>query len=65
MRELQPGKGPRGTGEPHAAGPAGEGAAACEISSVEAGNAFLPAFVERFNERFAVQPAKPKTCIAA
>lgn len=28
------------------------------ISSVEAGNAFLPAFMERFNERFAVVPAK-------
>lgn len=31
-----------------------------EISSVEAGNAFLPAFMERFNERFAVVPAKPE-----
>ncbi len=30
-----------------------------EISSVEAGNAFLPAFMERFNGRFAVVPAKP------
>jgi transposase len=30
-----------------------------EINSVEAGNAFLPAFMERFNERFAVVPAKP------
>ena len=29
-----------------------------EISSVEAGNAFLPTFMERFNERFAVVPAK-------
>ena len=29
-----------------------------EISSVEAGNDFLPAFMERFNERFAVVPAK-------
>ena len=29
-----------------------------EISSVEAGNSFLPAFMERFNERFAVMPAK-------
>ena len=31
-----------------------------EISSVEAGNAFLPTFMERFNERFAVVPAKPE-----
>ena len=31
-----------------------------EISSVEAGNDFLPAFMERFNERFAVMPAKPE-----
>ena len=30
------------------------------VSSVEAGNAFLPAFMERFNERFAVVPAKSK-----
>ena len=28
------------------------------ISSVEAGNAFLPAFIERFNESFAIAPAK-------
>ena len=28
------------------------------ISSMEAGNAFLPSFVERFNERFAVPPVK-------
>ena len=27
------------------------------VSNMEAGNAFLPAFVERFNERFAVRPA--------
>ena len=29
-----------------------------EISNVEAGNAFLPAFMQRFNERFAVVAAK-------
>ncbi len=29
-----------------------------EISDMATGNAFLPAFVERFNERFAVRPAK-------
>jgi transposase len=29
-----------------------------DISSMEAGNAFLPGFVERFNERFAIPPAK-------
>lgn len=29
-----------------------------QISSVEAGNDFLPAFMERFNQRFAVVPAK-------
>ncbi len=28
------------------------------VSSIEAGNAFLPGFVSRFNERFAVRPAK-------
>jgi transposase len=28
------------------------------ISDVEAGNAFLPSFIDRFNERFAVLPAK-------
>ncbi len=28
------------------------------INDMESGNTFLPAFVERFNERFAVQPAK-------
>ena len=30
-----------------------------EISSVEASNAFFPAFMERINERFAVVSAKP------
>lgn len=30
-----------------------------EISSVEAGNAFLPEFMARFNDRFAVAPACP------
>ncbi len=30
---------------------------------MDAGNAFLPGFLERFNERFAVQPLRsPKTC---
>jgi transposase len=29
-----------------------------QIGDIAAGNAFLPAFVERFNERFAVLPAK-------
>ena len=29
------------------------------ISSVEAGNAFLPGFMARFNARFAVAPARP------
>jgi hypothetical protein len=28
------------------------------VSSIEAGNAFLPGFMSRFNERFAVRPAK-------
>ncbi len=31
-----------------------------EISGMEAGNDFLPAFMERFNERFSVVPAKPE-----
>jgi hypothetical protein len=30
------------------------------ISDMEAGNSFLPGFVERFNERFAVRAAKPE-----
>ena len=30
------------------------------ISSMAAGNAFLPAFMEHFNERFAIAPAKPE-----
>ena len=29
------------------------------ISGIEAGNAFLPGFIERFNARFAVAPARP------
>jgi len=29
------------------------------IGSIEAGNAFLPGFMERFNARFAVAPARP------
>jgi hypothetical protein len=29
------------------------------IASVDAGNAFLPGFIERFNVRFAVPPARP------
>jgi hypothetical protein len=28
------------------------------ISDVDSGNAFLPSFIERFNERFAVPPVK-------
>lgn len=28
------------------------------ISDVEAGNTFLPGFIERFNQRFSVRPAK-------
>jgi hypothetical protein len=30
-----------------------------KISSIEAGNAFLPGFMARFNARFAVVPARP------
>ena len=29
------------------------------VSSIEAGNAFLPGFIARFNARFAVAPARP------
>lgn len=29
------------------------------ITDIEAGNAFLPGFVERFNARFALAPARP------
>ena len=31
-----------------------------DISDMEAGNAFLPGFLERFNERFAVRAARPE-----
>jgi hypothetical protein len=31
-----------------------------EISDMAAGNAFLPGFIERFNTRFAVAPARPQ-----
>src|SRR4051812_42032348 len=30
------------------------------IGSIEAGNVFLPGFMERFNARFAVAPARPR-----
>jgi hypothetical protein len=30
------------------------------VSEIEAGNAFLPGFVTRFNERFAIAPARPE-----
>ena len=30
-----------------------------DISTIDAGNAFLPALVESFNERFAVRAARP------
>ena len=30
-----------------------------DVSTIEAGRAFLPGFVEGFNERFAVRAAKP------
>src|SRR5215211_2101911 len=30
-----------------------------KISSIEAGNAFLPGFIERFSARFAITPARP------
>ena len=30
------------------------------ICNVDAGNAFLPGFIERFNQRFALHPAKPE-----
>jgi len=33
------------------------------ISDIAAGNAFLPEFIKRFNERFAVAPASPMICI--
>jgi hypothetical protein len=33
------------------------------ICDIEAGNAFLPGFLERFNERFAVEPFGLRTCI--
>jgi len=34
------------------------------ISDIAAGNAFLPKFIQRFNERFAVAPATQMTCTA-
>ena len=35
-----------------------------QISTVEAGNDFLPEFVEGFNHRFSITPVKPTTSIA-
>ena len=32
------------------------------ISDMEAGNAFLPGFMERYNARFAIVPARPTIC---
>jgi hypothetical protein len=32
------------------------------ISDIAAGNSFLPGFIERFNARFAVSPARPDNC---
>jgi transposase len=31
-----------------------------DVTGIEAGNAFLPGFIERFNARFAVSPARPE-----
>ncbi len=54
LRELQPGQGPRRASEPHAAGPAGQGAAARRRLRHGCRKRFLPEFVERFNEKFSV-----------
>jgi hypothetical protein len=54
---CQPGQRPRGTGPSYATGPVGEGAAAVGISTIEAANAFLPAFLKTHNARFAKPPA--------
>jgi len=59
VREVQPGEGPRGRAnrtqdrlvkELRLAG----------VTGIEAGNAFLPSFVERFNERFSVRASRPE-----
>ena len=58
MRELQSGQGPRRASEPYLAGSFGEGAAPRRHLRYEAGNAFLPEFMEQFNEKFSVPAAK-------
>ncbi len=60
MCEFRPGQRLRGTRQSHVAGPAGEEARVDGISDLATGNNFLPGFVERFNERFAVRAAKPE-----
>ena len=60
LRELQPGKGSRRESQPHAAGSSGERVALENVCDMDAGNGFLPGFLERFNERFALHAAKPE-----
>jgi hypothetical protein len=50
LRELKPGQGPRGARQPDPAG----------VCDLQAGNVFLPKFLERFNEKFSVRAAKPE-----
>ncbi len=56
VRELQPGQGPRRAGEPHAAGPAGEGAAAGRHQRHGSRQRVPAEFMERFNEKFSLPP---------
>ena len=59
VRELKPGKRPRGAGEPHAAGSSGQGAAHGRASATwTPATSFLPEFMEQFNEKFSVPAAK-------
>jgi hypothetical protein len=58
VRELQPGKGPRRASELGVAGSFNRELRLADISDIDAGSAFLPEFVERFNEKFALPPAK-------
>jgi hypothetical protein len=58
VRELQPGKGPRRASELGVAGSFNRELRLADISDIDAGSAFLPEFVGRFNEKFALPPAK-------
>lgn len=59
MRELQPGQGRFERTKHTLQDRLLKELRLADVSSIEAGNNFLPGFVESFNERFAVRAAKP------